>query len=146
MIKPHNLPANSYIDDPAEKLDPADPAESETNERNSKLGVALTWMIDWITRGRNNRKQRSIRLDTLILCVKPEFLPCKRPCAAWVALQHGVSPQRASLLQQEFAREIGPHIQFRGQHFLNQSSAPRMRRGRGRRGRQGPQPGPVAGA
>ncbi|HUB67480.1 MAG TPA: hypothetical protein VL981_08355 [Candidatus Methylacidiphilales bacterium] len=51
------------------------------------------------------------------------LLPCKRPSASWCARQHGVSRQRASRLQQEFARELGGNIQFRGQCFLNRANA-----------------------
>ena len=123
MIKSHNLPANSYIDDPAGKLDHADGAESEKNLAMADACGGLIRMGDWITRGRGGARQRALRFDLVLLCMCPQFLPCKYPSAAWVARQHGVSPQRASLLQQEFAREIGPHIQFRGQHFLNQARA-----------------------
>jgi len=53
-----------------------------------------------------------------------------------VGRQHNVSRQRARDLRAEFRDYLG--IKFRDQRFL--------KRGRGRRGPEGPQPGPVAGA
>jgi hypothetical protein len=101
---------------------------------------------EWITRGRGGVRQRALRSDISLLCISPDSFLCKHPCAAWVARQHGVSRQRASLLQKEFAREFGDYIQFRSQRFLNQANATQMRRGRVRRGTGEPQPGLVAGA
>jgi hypothetical protein len=45
------------------------------------------------------------------------MLPCERPSASWCAREHGVSRQYASRLQQEFTRELGDYIRFRGQRF-----------------------------
>jgi hypothetical protein len=73
-----------------------------------------------------------------------KILPCKHPSAAWCARQHGVSRQWASRLHQDFTRKFGGYLQFRGQRFRNCALALPARRGRGRRGEQGPQPGPVA--
>ncbi len=67
--------------------------------------------------------QRGLRSDLVTLCICPHLLPCKRPSASWCARQHGVSRQRASRLQQEFARELGANIQFRGQRFLKRANA-----------------------
>jgi hypothetical protein len=146
MIKPRCLPPNSYIDDPADKLDPVDPAESESNETFSKLGVALVCIFDWITRGRNTRKQRAMRLDTVIQHVKPQFLACQRPNAAWVAREHGVSREWTRLLKKQFNHYIKNFDQSPRQRSRNLENGSAKRRGRVRRGTQGPPPGPVAGA
>jgi hypothetical protein len=90
--------------------------------RSSFTGLdhsALTFIAEWITRGRGGKTNRALRADIAILSINPSFLPCKRPSAAWVARQHGVSRQRASELWREFASEIAPYIQFRGQRFRN---------------------------
>ena len=146
MIRPRYLPPDSYIDDPAVNLDHADGAESQRTMAYAMTTEALTRICSWISQGRNRVKNRAVRLDAVLQCIFPEFLREDSPTAAWVAHQHGISRQRFSLLQQEFAREIGPHLQFRGQRFLNQANALQKRRGRGRQGTRGPQPGPVAGA
>ena len=145
MIMPRHLPPNSYFDDPAANLDHADRAASEQTLAFALASGGFTRIGEWITRGRGGAKQRALRSDLVLLCICPQFL-CKRPSAAWVARQHDVSRQRASLLQQEFAREFGDYIQFRGQRFRNLANAPQTRRGRVRRGSRGPQPGSVAGA
>jgi hypothetical protein len=95
---------------------------------------------EWITAGRGWVKDRALRSDIALICVSPHLFECKRPSAAWCARQHGVSREYAARLCREFAAKFGVYIQFRGQHFLNQK-----RRGRGRQGPEGPQPGPVAG-
>ena len=123
MIMPRHLPPNSYFDDPAANLDHADRAASEQTLAFALASGGFTRIGEWITRGRGGAKQRALRSDLVLLCICPQFLPCKRPSAAWCARQHGVSRQRASLLQQEFAREFGDYIQFRGQRFLCQALA-----------------------
>ena len=120
MIMPRYMPPDAYFDDPAGKMDPA--------PRDDSLAFALAGggiirVQEWITRGRGGAKQRGLRSDLVTLCICPHLLPCKRPSASWCARQHGVSRQRASRLQQEFAREFGDHIQFRGQRFLNRANA-----------------------
>jgi hypothetical protein len=138
MIIPRYLPPGAYIDDPAERIDRA---TSENDLISARASGALTCFGEWITRGRGGVTNRAFRADIVLLSVTPQYLPTKRPCAAWVARQHGVSRQRASELWREFSAYIAPYIQLRGQRFLNQ-----RRRGRGRQGQKGPQPGPVAGA
>jgi len=132
------MPPDAYLDDLADKIDLVDRAESQRKLTCALASDALTRCGEWITRGRGGVKNRALRADIVLLSLTPQFLPCKRPSAAWVARQHGVSRQRVSELWREFAEYIGPYIQFRGQRFLNR------RRGRGRQHR--PQPGPVAGA
>jgi hypothetical protein len=143
MIMPRHAPPGAYNDDPAEKCD-----RPENNLRDMAFtfaGALHARIHEWITRGRGGVKQRALRSDISLLCVSPDSFQCKRPCAAWVARQHGVSRQRASLLQKEFAREFGDYIQFRSQRFLNRAKTSQKRRGRVRRGTREPQPGPVAG-
>jgi hypothetical protein len=125
MIRPRYLPPHAYFDDPAEKIDQADRAESERKLICAKASAALVCFGEWITRGRGGVTNRAFRADIVLLTVTPQFLPCKRPSAAWVAREHGVSRQRASELWREFTEYIAPYLQFRGQRFLNQ------RRGRG---------------
>jgi hypothetical protein len=144
MIMPRCAPPGAYNDDPAEKCD-----RPESNLRDMAFtfaGALHARIHEWITRGRGGVKQRALRSDISLLCVSPDSFQCKRPCAAWVARQHGVSRQRASLLQKEFAREFGDYIQFRSQRFLNRAKTSQKRRGRVRQGTGEPQPGPVAGA
>jgi hypothetical protein len=117
MIRPRHLPPDTYFDDPAEKLDRADHAA-----RNLAFVLAstgLTRVGDWITRGRGGAAQRALRIDIVLMCICPQFLPCKRPSGAWIGRQHGVSRERANHLRKEFANFIAPHIQFRGQRFRN---------------------------
>jgi hypothetical protein len=141
MILPRNLPPNSYIDDPAEKLDP--PVSELRDLAFSLSSEGLAFVGEWITRGGGGITNRAFRCDLVLLSICPEHLPCRRPSAAWVGRQHGVSRQRASELWKEFSRRIGPYIQFRGQRFLNGTYRDKRRRGRER---QKPQRGPVAGA
>ena len=118
MIGPYHAPPGAYVDDPAEKLD------RPANEQLSPFTIAghgMTRIKEWATRGK--AKQRALRHDLVTLSMCPQMLPCKHPSAAWCAMEHGVSRQWASRLQQEFAREFGNHIQFRGQRFLNQAHA-----------------------
>ena len=118
MIGPRHAPPGSYVDDPAAKID------RPAKERPSAYAIAghgITRIKEWAARGK--AKQRALRHDLVTLCLCPQFLPCKRPSAAWCGRQHGVSRQYASRLQQEFVREIGDHLQFRGQRFLNQANA-----------------------
>ena len=145
MIKPRHMPPDAYWDDPAENLD-----RPESNVRDLAFvfaGALHARINEWITRGRGGVKQRALRSDISLLCICPELFKCKRPRAAWVGRQHGVSRQRASLLQKKFAREFADYIQFRGQRFLNRAGAlQKERRGRVRQGTEVSQPGPVAGA
>jgi hypothetical protein len=127
MMKPRYVPPDAYFDDPADKIDLADRAESQRKLTYALASDALTRCGEWITRGRGGVKNRALRADIVLLSVTPQFLPCKHPSAAWVARQHGVSRQRVSELWREFAEYIGPCIQFRGQRFLSE------RRGRRRR-------------
>ena len=145
MIMPRLAPPGSYVDDPADTIDRADRAESDHTLILALASEGFTRIGEWITRGRGGARQRALRSDIVLLCICPHFL-CKRPSAAWVARQHGVSRQRASLLQQEFAREFGDNLQFRGQRFRSHANMLQKRRGRVRRETRGPQPGPVAGA
>jgi len=139
MIKPRNMPHDAYIDDPADKIDGEDNFENDSKEIGRVMSDVLARVFEWITR-KGSLTHRALRSDVVVLYVTPHNLPCKRPSAAWLAQKHGVSRQRVSELGREFASFLGPRIQFRGQRFLNQ------RRGRRRRGPEGPQPGPVAGA
>ena len=118
MIMPRHARPGAYVDDPAEKLDrPA----SEHPSVFTLASHGMTRIKEWAARGK--AKQRALRHDLVTLSLCPEMLPCKHPSAAWCAREHGVSRQWASRLQQEFAREFGDHIQFRGQRFLNQANA-----------------------
>ena len=145
MIMPRQAPPGAYVDDPAETIDRADRAESAHTLVLALASEGFTRIGEWITRGRGGARQRALRSDIVLLCICPHFL-CKRPSAAWVARQHDVSRQRASLLQQEFVREFGDHLQFRGQRFRSHANMLQKRRGRVRRETEEPQPGPVAGA
>jgi hypothetical protein len=118
MIMPRYMPPNAYFDDPATKMDPAPRDDSLAF---ALAGGGITRVQEWITRGRGGAKQRGLRSDLVTLCICPHLLPCKRPSASWCARQHGVSRQRASRLQQEFVRELGHNIQFRGQRFLDRA-------------------------
>jgi hypothetical protein len=120
MIRPRYMPTGAYFDDPADKIDLADRAESENDLIRSFASGALTCIAEWITRGRGGVTNRALRADIVVLTIGKHFLPCKRPSAAWVARKHGVSRQRASELWREFAEYIAPYLQFRGQRFLNQ--------------------------
>jgi len=145
MIMPRHAPPGAYVDDPADTIDRADRAESVHTLVLALASDGFTRIGEWITRGRGGARQRALRSDIVLLCICPHFL-CKRPSAAWVARQHDVSRQRASLLQQEFVREFGDHLQFRGQRFRSHANMLQKRRGRVRRGSRGPHPSPVAGA
>ena len=120
MIMPRYMPPDAYLDDPATKMEPA---PRDDNLAFALAGGGITRVQEWITRGRGGAKQRGLRSDLVTLCICPHLLPCKRPSASWCARQHGVSRQRASRLQQEFARELGANIQFRGQRFRNRANA-----------------------
>ena len=121
MMMPQHLPPNSYLDDPAENIDRE---ESDVRDMAFDFASVLQARLnEWASRGRGGVKQRALRFDIALLCMRPESFPCKYPCAAWVARQHGVSRQRASILQQEFAREFAEYLQFRDQRFLNRASA-----------------------
>jgi hypothetical protein len=114
MIQLRNPPPGAYFDDPVANL------ERPAGEQDSPFALAghgITRIKEWAARG--NTKQRALRHDLVTLCICPQLLPCKHPSAAWCARQHGVSRQYASRLQQEFARDLGEHIQFRGQRFLS---------------------------
>lgn len=116
MIMPRHMPSDAYFDDPAAKLD------SLASVQPSSFTLAshgITRIKEWATRGK--AKQRALRHDLVTLCLCPQMLPCKHPSAAWCAREHGVSRQYASRLQQEFVREIGEYLQFRGQRFLARS-------------------------
>jgi hypothetical protein len=119
MIRPRYLSPNAYFDDPSDKIDRSDRAESENNLTHALASGALTCVGEWITRGRGGVTNRAFRSDIVLLSISPQFLPTKRPSAAWVARQHGVSRQRASKLWREFSEYIAPYLQFRGQRFLN---------------------------
>ena len=117
MIRPRYLPPDAYFDDPADKIDLTDRVESEMNMTRALASGALTCIGEWITRGRGGVTNRAFRADIVVLFITPHFLPCKRPSAAWVGRQHGVSRQRASELWREFSEYIAPYLQFRGQRF-----------------------------
>jgi hypothetical protein len=113
--------SNSYLNHPADTMD-----REENQEGSLAYALAsggLTCVGEWITRGRGGVTHRALRADIVLLCICPQFLPCKRPSAAWVARQHGVSRQRANDLRKEFASYIAPYVQFRGQRFLNRARA-----------------------
>ena len=119
-IKPrHTPPGGYYLDDPADKIDRADQAESNANLMWSLASEGLFRVVEWMSRGRNSPADRAFRADLIVLTIRKEFLGCKRPSAAWVGRLHGVSRQRASELWREFTQEIAPYLQFRGQWFLN---------------------------
>ena len=127
MTQPLRLPPNSYFDDPADKIDRADQAESYDMLVRSLASEGLLRMVEWITRGRGGVTNRALRADIVVLTIRKKFFPCERPSAAWVAREHHISRQRASELWRDFSKYIAPYLQFRGQRFLNQ------RRGRGGR-------------
>ena len=114
MIMPRRLPTGACFDDPAANLDRT---ASDQSSAFALGGLGITRVQEWITRGRAGATQRALRSDLVTLCVCPHMLPCKRPSASWCAREHGVSRQYASRLQQEFARELGDYIRFRGQRF-----------------------------
>jgi hypothetical protein len=116
------MPPDAYFDHPVDKLEP-----QENDPRSLSYGFArdgLNHVFEWITRGRGGITRWALRLDIVLLCLWPQFLPCPHPTAAWIARRHGVSRQRTNDLRKEFARYLAPHIQFRGQRFLNRASAP----------------------
>jgi hypothetical protein len=123
MIKPRYLPPNICFDDPADHIDAKGGQPNHGDLVRSLASQALTRCGEWITRGGRGAKNRAFRTDIVLLSITPQFLPTKRPSAAWVGQQHGVSRQRASELWREFSIYIGPYIQFRGQRFLNQRNA-----------------------
>jgi len=132
MIRGRHLSVNARFD--------PDNLNHLVSDQTSPFALAshgLTRIKEWAARG--DTKQRALRHDLVTLLICPQFLPCKRPSAAWCGRQHGVSREYASRLCREFAVQFGDYMQFRGQRFLT-------RRGRGRQGTRGPQPGPVAGA
>jgi hypothetical protein len=114
---PRHLSADAYFDDPVEKLDGVD--ESARDIAFVLASTGLTRIGDWITQSHGGARQRALRVDLVLLCVCPQFLPCKHPSCAWVGRQHGVSGVRANRLRRDFARLVAPYIQFRGQRFLN---------------------------
>ena len=122
MIRPRHLPPDAYFDDPAEKLDR--PGDAARDLAFVLAGTGLTRVGDWITRGRGGVTQRALRMDIVLMCICPQFLPCKRPSGAWLSRQHGVSGTRVNHLRKDFAGFIAPHIQFRGQRFLNRGNTP----------------------
>jgi hypothetical protein len=118
MIGSRNMPPGSYSDDPVANLEPL------TSDRDSHFAMAsygITLIKEWAAQG--DTKQRALRDDLVTLCLCPKLLPCKKPSAAWVGRQHGVSREYASRLCREFARKFGDYIQFRGQRFLCQALA-----------------------
>jgi hypothetical protein len=119
MIRPRYLPPNSCFDDPSARLD--SPAIEEILSY-AAFGEALHFIFDWIMEGEVS--QRSLRFHLVVLCLWPQLLPCKRPSASWCGRIHGVSRQWACLLQQNFARAVGDKIQFRGQRFRKNPTAP----------------------
>ena len=128
MTRPrYTPPGGYYLDDPADKIDRADQAESNEKLIRALASEALFRVAEWITRGRGDIANRALRADIVILTIREEFFRCKRPSAAWVGRQHGVSRQRASELWREFAEEIAPYLQFRGQRFLNHRNKSRSR-------------------
>jgi hypothetical protein len=112
MIPSQHLPPDACFDDPLEKFDGA---ASDPPSPFALAAHGVTRIKEWASRG--NAKQRALRHDLVTLCVCPQFLPCKRPSAAWCGRQHGVSRQWACRLQQEFACQLGDRIKFRGQRF-----------------------------
>jgi len=106
------LPIETYFDERPASLD------NTTRDLAFALGgFGITRVQEWITRGQGGSRQRGLRSDVVTLCICPQMLPCKRPSAGWCAREHGVSRQYAYRLQQEFARELGDYIRFRGQRF-----------------------------
>jgi hypothetical protein len=63
MIKPRYMPRGAYFDDPAEKIDRADQAESERKLICAKASDALIRFGEWITRGRGGVTNRAMRSD-----------------------------------------------------------------------------------
>jgi hypothetical protein len=125
MIKPRRMPLTACFDDPADKIDNAVGELFRDDQIRALASDALTRCGEWITRGRSGVKNRAFRTDIVLLSITPQFLPTKRPSAAWVGQQHGASRQRASELWREFSIYIGPYIQFRGQRFLNERNSGR---------------------
>jgi len=109
-----HLPPDACWDDPAANLE-KDETRSEKDLAFDLAHTGLCRIHEWITQ--NGGKQRALRSDLVTLSICPDMLPCKRPSAAWCAREHGVSRQWASRLQQEFTRQLGSHIRFRGQRF-----------------------------
>ena len=118
MIMARYLPPDACLDDPVEKLAPA---ASSAPSPFALASYGLTRIKEWAARG--GTRQRALRHDLVTLCLCPQFLPCKRPSAAWCGRQHGVSREYASRLCREFAREFGDYLQFRGQRFLKRANA-----------------------
>jgi hypothetical protein len=119
MMESFHGSQDACSDDSASKLDGADQAKSETSAIRSAASDALIRIAEWITREGSGTANRALRSDIVILTIGRHLLPCKRPTAAWIARQHGISRQRASELWREFAEHMGPCLQFRGQWFLN---------------------------
>jgi hypothetical protein len=110
---PVRPPTGSYLDDPAAKL--------EKPFHGDALADALTKLevirfCEWISRG--NTRQRALRSDLVILSLCRHLLPCKRPSAAWVGREHGVTRQRTSQIQTDFIRHFSDYIRLREQHLL----------------------------
>lgn len=120
MTVPRRVPSDACFDDPADKLDGVD--ESARDIAFVLASTGLTRIGDWITQGRGDAHQRALRSDIVLMCICPQFLPCKRPSCAWLSHQHGVSRTWANNLRKEFARFVGPYVQFHGQRFLNQTN------------------------
>jgi hypothetical protein len=114
----HYTPPDANLGDPAVELDRAD--DTVKNLAFALASTGLTRVGDWITQGGHSAAQRALRVDIVLMCICPQFLPCKRPSGAWVGRQHGVSREWANRQRKEFASFVAPHIQFRGQRFLNQ--------------------------
>jgi hypothetical protein len=138
MTMPYHLPPDACFDHPVDKIEPV---ASTEDSAHVTLGEALNHGLDWIMHG--DQRQRSLRFHLVVLHHFPDFLPCKRPSAAWCGYIHGVSRQRASDLKLDYADKVGPYIRLRS--YRSRSTALCRRRGRVRQGTEGPQPGPVAG-
>lgn len=102
------MPPDAYMDDPAEKIDPADanPEEESRGMASEVLSRAFGWTMQQGT------DQCSLRTHILLLFVRPDALPCKRPSLSWCGQVHGVSRQRAWVVWQSFKREFGGHMRF----------------------------------
>jgi len=132
QLRDRRLPSHSRIGVSADRIDRADQAESNANLVRGLATAAMMRIAKWITEGDGGSTNRALRTDIVILAIGKHFLPCKRPSAAWVGRQHGISRQRASELWRELAIYIAPYLQFRGQRFLIQ------RRDQIRQGQEGP--------
>ncbi len=83
------MPPDAYFDDPVERIDRADSAESQRKLTCAMASDALTRFGEWITRGRCGVKNRAPRSEIVLLSINPGVsalqasLCCLGRWAAW---------------------------------------------------------------